>query len=167
MSQQPDQHPDVIWDETSNKKVKYATGLGLTFIVGWISFLMVVLAPSCPSRTPEYLYDYGKHYMAENDFIKAEKFFTEAIKGNPRYYEAYMSRAKAWEQQDSIRNAIKDYDTLLTFSTTNVEKKAELYLLKANMHYLLSEDNFACRNWARACEFTNNKACDLLRKQCK
>lgn len=133
----------------------------------WIVFLLITLAPSCPEKkTPLYYFGYGKHYMLNNDFVQAERYFTRAIKEDPRYFDAYVERAKVWELSDSIKNAINDLDTLLTFPLT-VDKTATLYFQKANMQYLLSEDTLACHNWKKACDLNHNKSCDLIRKRCK
>lgn len=164
-----DEHPDLIWTAEDAKRGKYMTGgIGL-FSVGWILFLLLTLAPSCPKqpRTAEDYFIYGKAYMGQNDFIEAQKWFSKAIKEKPRYYEAYVERIKAWEQTDSLYNAIRDYDTLLIFKNLTVDKAAELNFLKANEYYLLSEDTLACHGWKKACELNHNKACDLIRKRCK
>lgn len=169
MKEERNEHPELIWTPEDAKKVKYFTSLGFTFMVGWIAFLLIAIAPSCPNKkSPEYYYGYGKHFMeVENDFVQAQRFLTRAIKEKPRYFEAYEQRAKAWEKTDSLQNAINDYDTLLTFKNLTVDKTAELYFLKANNYYLLSEDTLACHNWKRACDFNHNKSCDFIRKSCK
>lgn len=167
MKKEEERYPDLEWGPQERKKANYAMGAGLFIVVGWVAFLLTTLAPSCPShKTSEYYFNYGMHYMSENDFIQAERFLTRAIKESPRYYEAYAERAKAWEMSDSIRNAISDYDTLLTFSLT-VDKTAGLYFKKANMYYLLSEDTLSCRDLRKACDLNHNKACDLIRTRCK
>lgn len=136
--------------------------------IAWILCLALSLAPSsCTTKSPEYYFTYGKHYMADNDFVQAQKHFSRAIKLNPRYYEAYIERAKAWEKSDSMQNAIRDYDTLLTFKNLSVDKTAELYHQRANMHYLLTEDTLACRDWRKSCDLNHNKSCDMIRKRCK
>lgn len=162
-----DEHPDLIWEPSDAKKAKYMVSFGALAIIAWITFLMVVLAPSCPNKSPEYFYAYGKQYMAQNDFVQAQRYFTKAIQTNPRYYDAYAERAKAWEKSDSLYNAIRDYDTLLTFKNLSVDKTGELYFLKATCHYQLTEDTLACHNYKIACDLNYNKACDLIRKRCK
>lgn len=130
-------------------------------------FLLISLAPSCNKKSPEYYFNYGRHYMADNDFVQAQKYFSRAIKLSPRYYEAYAERAKAWEQLDSLKNAIADYDSMLTFKNLTVSKTADLYFSKANVYYLLTEDTLACQVWRKACNLNHNKACDYIRKWCK
>ena len=164
-----EEHPELIWTPEDAKKGKYMTGGIALFIIGWVIFLLLTLAPSCPKppRTAEDYFSYGKAYMGQNDFIQAQRYFTKAIKAKPRYYEAYIERIKAWEQTDSLQNAINDYDTLLIFKNLTVDQTAELTFLKANQYYLLSQDTLACAGWRRACDFNHNKACDLIRKRCK
>lgn len=167
MNKESDEHPDLIWEPKDTKKAKYVAGFGFLFIAGWIIFLLITLAPSCPSKSPQYYFEYGKKYMTQNDFIKAQRYFTKAIQTSPRYFDAYLERAKAWEKIDSIKNAIKDYDTLLSFKELTVAKTAILYFSRANMHYLLSEDTLACYDWRKACDLNHNKACDVIRKRCR
>lgn len=167
MDNEANEHPEFIFDPESKKKAQYIIGVGFIFISVWITFLLITLAPSCPHKSQEYYFNYGKHYMSQNDFIQAQRFFTKAIQVNPTYFDAYVERAKAWEQMDSIKNAINDYNTLLTFKNNNVDKTAELYFMRASMHYLLSEDTLACHDWNKACDLNHNKSCDFIRKRCR
>lgn len=137
------------------------------YIIG-VAFLFITLAPSCPaSKSAEYYVNYGKHCMSEGDHIEAQRSFTRAIKLQPSYFEAFTERAKAWEASDSLVRAIADYDSLLSFKGLTVDQTAGLLFNRANMHYLLSDDVNACRDWRKACELNHNKACDLIRKRCK
>lgn len=163
-----DEHPDLIWLPEDGPKAKYAIGIGFLFIIGWIFFLLMILAPSCPSsKTPAYYFEYGKHYMTQHEFIKAQKYFTKAIELKPDYYEAYLERITAYEQSDSIHKAIVDYDTILTVFKLTVEQKGQILYLKANDHYKILEDSLACIHWNTACELNAIKACDALRINCK
>ena len=147
-----------------NKYATRMTILAILFIFGYATILISCLVKK---KSPEYYYEYGKHYVAEGDLVQAQRNFTRAIKENPNYYDAYYQRAQVWQQTDSIENAINDYDTLLTFKNLTVDKTAELYFLRGNMNYLISQDTIACRDWKSACDLNHNKACDLIRKRCK
>lgn len=163
-----DEHPDLIWEPEDAKQTKYAVAFGGMFIIGWIVFLIMILAPSCPPhKTAEYYVDYGKHYMAQNDFTKAQIYFTKAISAKPDCYDAYIERINAYEQSDSIHKAIADYTTILSIFQLSVEKKGQLLYLRANDHYKILQDSAACKDWNDACELNIPKACNLLRTNCK
>lgn len=136
---------------------------------GLMACLSIVLTPSCSTRklTAKDYFDFGNHFVAEGDYVKAQYNFTLAIKLNPYYFEAYAERAKSWEQSDSLDRAIRDYDSLLTFKTLTVSQTADLNFNRANMYYLLSEDTLACKGWRKACDLNHNKSCDVIRKRCK
>lgn len=151
----------------NSKERIFANGVLFQSLIGLTILSLLSIAPSCPSNSPERYYDYGLHYMAENDFVQAQRYFTQAIKQNPRHFDAYSQRAISWEQSDSMKRAILDYDTLLTFSGLTVEKTANFYYKKGQMNYLLLNDSLCCINWEKACELNHNKSCDLIRKYCK
>lgn len=163
-----DEHPDLIWTHEDMKKVKYISGgMGL-FIIAWITFLLLVIAPSCPNKnTAVSLYEYGKYYMSEQDFVKAEKYFTKAININPNYFDAYIQRAKANEQLDSLQKCINDYTFLLDSAKLSVDKKSEYYYIRANIYYKYLQDTLSYEDLSKSCDLNNNRACDLLRKRYK
>lgn len=162
-----EEHPDLIWTPEDMKKVKYISGgMGL-FVMGWIAFLVLTIAPSCPQKTPVYFYDYGMHYMAERDFVQAERFFTKAINMDSHYFDAYIQRAKANEQLDSLQKSINDYTFLLDSANLTVDKKGEYYYIRADMYYHSLQDTLYCKDLHKACDLNNNKACDMIRKRCK
>lgn len=151
------------WTEKDTKVMNRIIGIGSLLIMG----IIISLAPSCPEKTPQFYYEYGQHYMAEKDYIQAQRFFTKAIKSKPDYFDAYYQRAIAWEQTDSIQNSIRDYDSLLAFKNIKGDKVSELYYMRGNMHYLLSQDTLACNDWKRSRDLGYNKAYDRVRNRCK
>lgn len=136
---------------------------------GLMACLSIVLTPSCSTRklTDKDYFDFGNHFVAEGDYVKAQYNFTRAIKMNPAYLEAYTERAKAWEKSDSLRRAIRDYDSVLTFKALTFSQKASFYYTRANLYYQLSEDTIACKSWREACNLNHNASCDEIRKKCK
>lgn len=160
---------DHIWTEKDSKSANKITGLMFIFVAGWITFLIVTLAPSCPTKpkTPEEYFKFGNHYAAEGDFIQAQKYFTKAIKDKPDYTEAYYARINAWEQTDSLQNVINDYTTLLSFPQLTVDKKGELLYLRGSAYYLSLKDTLACNDWKLSRDLGYNKAYDRVRFKCK
>lgn len=130
---------------------------------------IIVLAPSCPSKSPEYYFQEGEKLYKSGSTELAVKYYTKAIKDRPDYMEAYMSRAKANMSIDSIHNAMADYDTLIVrmLMVNDYQKLGEVYFLKGDAHFLLSQDSLACKYYRKSRNMNNSKSWDRLRKRCK
>jgi len=132
-----------------------------------IAMSIVALAPSCPEKSPEYYYEQGMREASRTGYEEAVKYYSKAIAKHPQYLEAYLARASAWEQLDSMHRSIEDMNMVLSFPINNVEKRGEYVFLLANAYYLNSQDSLACKYWKDACEYNHNRACDLFRRKCK
>lgn len=162
-----DEEGDYIFTDTDRKLANRF--FGFSYLGLLVVFFIIILAPSCPDhpRTAEDFFKVGNDCVAGGYYVEAQSSFTRAIKLNPSYFEAYQARAKAWESSDSLRRAIRDYDSLLTFKTLTVIQKANFYYIKANLYHQLSEDTISCKNLREACNLNHNKSCDEIRKRCK
>lgn len=160
-----------VWSDEDAKRVNIFTSMGLIFIVGWVSFLLVTLAPSCPAhfKKPEYYYEQGKIESKKGNAYVAIKLFTRAIKIKSDYLEAYAERAKSNIEIDSVLNAISDYDSILAMNNLNVQQRGEYIYLKSYAHYLwFGYDSVYCRLVNEGCDkYGNNKCCDIRRIKCK
>lgn len=134
-----------------------------------IIFSFIALAPSCPSKSPEYYYLEGEKLSKSGNNELAIRYYSAAIKNNHNYIEAYMARAKANMLIDSIRNAMVDYDTLIVkiLHSNDYQKLGDIYFLKADAHYLLSEDSLSCKYYRKSRDLNNTKSWDRIRKRCK
>jgi tetratricopeptide (TPR) repeat protein len=163
-----DEEGDYIFTDKDRKGANIIAFVAFSCF-GIIIFLGMLSSPSCQGikKTPEEHFADGKHFVAAGEFYQAQKSFSNAIEKKHDYFDAYMERARAYEQTDSLLRSIADYDTLLTFKNLTVAKTAELYFLRANQYYLLSEDTLACHDYKKACDLNHNRSCDLIRKRCK
>ena len=129
--------------------------------------LFILVLSGCPKATPKQYFDIGKQKEAEGDNISAIKLFTKAIEKQPKYIDAYIERAKTWVKEDSMQNAIKDYDSLLLFTKNIQDKQGEFYLLRGNANYLILKDKEACADWEKSRQMNNSHSWDCIRKYCK
>ena len=131
--------------------------------------MFIFLISSCATKkTADFYFQQGKHKAAEGYTYAAIESFTKAIEKNPNYVEAYTERASANMHTDSIWNAIKDYDSLLIkTSSSEYIKKGNLYLLKGDAYYMLTEDSLACLFYEKSELMNNSKSWERLRKRCK
>lgn len=119
-------------------------------------------------KSAEWHYQQGKNQMTQTDTYEAIKSFTQAIKKKPDYIDAYMERAKANISVDSVQNAVRDYDSLLVkINPNDYMRLGEIYFLKGDALYLVSEDTLACDNWKKAQDLNNQTSWDRIRKRCK
>jgi len=135
------------------------------YLCSLIILLLLCVAPSCPNKTPQYYFEQGNKEIAERDFPTAIRYFTKAIIDKPDYVDAYLQRAIAFTQEDSIHRAIEDYTKVLELRPR--ENNAEIYCLRAECYYLWSQDSLACKDWDKACEELGNlNACNKKRQLC-
>jgi len=166
-----DEHTDLIWTPEDAKKATVFIGSGMLFVVGWMSFLLITMAPSCPdiNKSPEYYYEKGKIEGSNGKTYDAIKLFTIAIKLKPNYIDAYLERAKSNLAVDSILNAINDYDSILVMKSLNVQQRGEYTYLKSSAHYLwYGHDSAYCKLVNEGCDkYGHVKCCDIRRIKCK
>lgn len=130
-----------------------------------IAFFAVfsALAPSCPhKKPPEYYFATGKREYGEKDYKDAYKYLTRAIKLNPDYLEAIWMRANLKMEMDSFASAIKDFSRVI-----ELKKSGDAFYLRANAKWKLADSLGACLDWQTACDLNMNRACDMIRKNCK
>lgn len=163
-----DDEKEDNWTTMDSKKANRITALMFLFLFGWVIFLLMSLAPSCPqARTAEDYFNYGKHYATDGDYIQAQRYFTKAIKIKPDFKDAYHERIRAWEQTDSIQNIINDYNVLIGFTNNTVNEKGELLYLRGSAYYAWMKDSLACNDWKQSRDLGYNKAYDKVRFICK
>lgn len=112
-------------------------------------------------------YNAGKKEMSERNSPEAIKNYTRAIKMNPDFYSAYYDRAVCWISADSIERALQDYDSLLSMKNILQEQIGEVYCLKGNAFYILSQDSAACAQWRKARDMNYYEGWNKIRKFCK
>lgn len=118
-------------------------------------------------KSAEWYYQQGIVETKMTNTYVAIDDFTQAIKKKSHYEEAYVGRAKAYQDVDSIDREIADYDTLVAWAGNNQEKRGNLYLLIGNSCYLKSEDSLACLYWKMSRDMNNLASWDKIRKFCK
>lgn len=74
------------WAVDERKSANQIAGGMFLFICAWTAFLLIILAPSCPNKTPEYYFGYAQHYSSEGDYVQAVRFFTKAIEKKTRLF---------------------------------------------------------------------------------
>lgn len=161
-----DAHPDLVWTKEDSKKANAFVGLGFVFVIGWITTLLIILAPSgCPNKkTPEYYYLLGKNQVLQGDNLGAIESFSKAIKYKPDYLEAYGERAQTWIKEDSFNRAIDDYTKLI-----ELKPSGDFYYLRGMSYWKSASDRdtLACADWRKARDLNNLKSWDMIRKYCK
>lgn len=61
-------------------------------------------------KTAASFYNRGIAYFKQNDYMKAEYDFSQAIKLDPNFSPAYLARGNAYSRLKDYKNAIKDYE---------------------------------------------------------
>lgn len=90
----------------------------------------------------------GNNYFKLGQYALAEEMFTQAVKADTRYAEAYLNRANSRMQQQKLGNALADYRMYLTLEPDsrqreNIEKVISLigdYLAEAEQRRIEEEE---------------------------
>lgn len=157
---------EFIWTEQDRKKTNRFVAFGFLVVTTWITFLLITLAPSCPTKSAEGNFSDGKYYFDKKEYVKAYLYYTRSIKLNPSYSEAYWERAYTGMKIDSVENTIDDLTAFISLSK-NADSLRNAYFLRATAEIKGGYKVDACDDWNLACELNLNKACDSLRKKCK
>lgn len=135
--------------------------ISIIFITGFIT-----LAPSC-SKTPEHYFDAGKRMYEKEEYIKAYRLYTRAIKLNPSFDEAYWERAITGIKIDSAERSIDDFTSYIELQS-KAEKLYKAYFQRANLMFKRGYKSDACFDWETACNLNQGNApCDAYRINCK
>lgn len=140
------------------------TGM-LFWMIAFPILLIILVAPSCPQRTPTYYFNEGEKLTALGESFKAIMYYTKAIKDKPGYIEAYVSRASAWMKEDSIDRAIQDYSKVI-----ELRPSGEAYYLRGAAYWssASNRDSLACKDWLKAKEtYNHNRSWEKVRLYCK
>lgn len=136
-----------------------------------VSFLalVILLCSSCViKKTAEYYFRQGKNEETKKDVYAAIKNYTKAIKLNQNYIESYIERASMSMSIDAYEDAVADYDSVLVrLDKNNYNKRGDLYLLKGDALYLMSEDSLACKCYEKSKDLNNASSWDRIRNRCK
>lgn len=76
----------------------------------------------------------GQHALRTGDLETAHKHFDRAIKRNPRNAEAYLYRAKAYQEQGELQLALSDLEKASEFEPEN----NDIAVLKERVKELIS-----------------------------
>jgi hypothetical protein len=78
------------------------------------------------------------------------------------YVDAYWKRALAKTRVDSMQSAIADFDKVI-----ELKPSGEAFYQRANAKWILKDSGGACVDWNDACDMQINRACDMMRNNCK
>ena len=93
----------------------------------------------------------------KNDFDRAIADFSEALKINPRYATAFISRGNAWKNNGNFARAIVDYTMTIEINPI----AAEAFTNRGVCYSLLDQSELACLDFQKACDL---RRCDELKK---
>ncbi len=81
------------------------------------SLLLSILLSICFStlgQNSKQFFKAGKKFSEINDFTNAIEQYTQAIKLDPNYEDAYLERAYAFEKNKQLKEAVSDFDKLIS-----------------------------------------------------
>lgn len=135
-------------------------------IIGYVIFLFISVAPSCP-KSPDSYIEAGRKYYEKKDYVKSYRNYCHAIKLNPTFYQAYWERANVEIKMDSLEKAIDDMTVYIESSPERVLLE-KAYNQRAGILFKAGYKSDACNDWNLACELNQSNApCDQYRLHCK
>jgi tetratricopeptide (TPR) repeat protein len=83
----------------------------------------------------------GNFHFKKNELEKAEHFFSEAIKKNPEFADAYNNRGVVYLKVGRIDEALKDFEKAVSIDNTFVDAKLNLGRLYSEMGKTTEAEN--------------------------
>lgn len=96
------------------------------------------------------------------DYPAATAYFSNLIKNNENYPEAFFGRAYCYQQMNRHEEAVADLENYIILN----KKAARAYLLKGISEKMLDATNAACLSFDQALALGDKDADALLRKYC-
>lgn len=156
---------EMEWTDTDRKSANKMAGLMFLISLGWVAFLLVTLAPSCP-KSPDSYIETGRKYYEKKDYVKSYRNYCIAIKLNPTLYQAYWERANVEIKMDSLEKAIDDM-TMYIGSVSDQKNLQEAYYQRGIIMLKQGYKSDACDDFEKSCELNFPKGCDAMRVYCK
>jgi tetratricopeptide (TPR) repeat protein len=107
----------------------------------------------------EALFVDGIELLNQEDYVKAFRYFDNAIKEHPKSATAYFYRAKCHYYFENWEAALNDFEKTLRIDNSI----AEAYLNKANCFYMLEDYETALFELKRASRMFLGKNADVIR----
>ena len=90
--------------------------------------LLIMVTAACSSSSPaESAFEQGQDYREQRDLTKAIEAFSEAIKHDPQYWDAYYFRGWAHADLGQHEKAIEDFTEVIRIKPENEEHNAYYY----------------------------------------
>jgi len=116
---------------------KVSTVLLLVFAVAFQATAQIEL-----NNKAQELYEKGEKALANKEYFKAQAHYTECLRINPRYAEAYRSRAIAREYLGEYAKALTDFNIYVDLRPEDAEALFNRAVLRfeAKQHHLARQD---------------------------
>ena len=107
--------------------------------------IIILLAPlfwACKgNKESAEFFKRGNFHFKKNEFEKAEHFFSEAIKKNPDFADAYNNRGVVYLKVGRIDEALKDFEKAVSVDDSFVDAKLNLGRLYSEMGKTTEAEN--------------------------
>lgn len=120
-----------------------------------VYLLVFVSTISCFSQNAKKLYKIGEKFKLVKEYNTAIEQYSNALKLDPQFAEAYISRAECYERMDSTKLALSDYRKLKALKIKN--KYLYYHLNAANICYKLELYDEAIENLTKIQTITKLK----------
>jgi len=103
-------------------------------------------------------YEEGRKHTKSGDHESAIKAYSEAIKSNSKFTDAYIWRASAYTDTQKFANALEDLDKAIQLSPQN----SQAYFYRAMVNVTLGKNRDAMADFNVACQGGNDQACQAV-----
>lgn len=103
-------------------------------------------------------YEEGRKHTKTGDHESAIKAYSDAIKSNPKFTDAYIWRASAYTDTQKFANALEDLDKAIQLSPKN----SQAYFYRAMVNVTLGKNREGMADFNVACQGGNDQACQAV-----
>jgi tetratricopeptide (TPR) repeat protein len=135
-------------------KIKHLIFLYLFFGLNWSNLLS--------AQTAQHFYELANQKRARSEYQLAIINYTEAIRLNPKFAEAYAERGDCHSRQRADALALPDYNQAIQLGLND----NLVFLNRGWAYYNLGQVANACLDWQMAEQLGYPKLTETLKKHC-
>ncbi|MCU0444587.1 MAG: tetratricopeptide repeat protein [Microscillaceae bacterium] len=136
--------------------------LKVRHLVWYFLFFALLFSTHSVAQDARQKYELAGQYRSRGEYSLAIAHYTEAIRLNPPFAEAYAERGYCYSRQKADKQALNDYDQAIALGYAD----KLVYLNRGWAKYNLGQTAAACLDWRMAEQLGYPNLQETIQKYC-